>query len=487
MLRIRWASFAVLSVACLTACSDPTQLVIVVNSDVDDVAEVTVDVLFADQVQGRRFQIGSDVSLPFSLTLTPSADPELTRRIEIKAFAQERAEGPLVTSVIATHFIPERRLALPVFLESDCEDVTCGLSETCERGTCVSAFVDPEDLDDFGSARDAGPADTGTDTLFDARDTDPDTSDADLDTGVDTGVVDSGGVDTGDAGCADGTVDLNGDPADGCECVIDDELCDGLDNDCDGSIDEGHDEDADTFTWCGIVCDGATCEPRADLRDCDDAESTVYPSADERCDALDNDCDGHIDEEASVPPGRCDDDDADLCDDGRFTCVAGEIACVDDGDDDVETCNAMDDDCDGAIDESACATCVSERHASGDYLFCADGLNWVDAAISCAVVGYRLVKVLSAPQNDYLVTRALELASGRWWIGLSDAETEGEFLWTDGDAVTFTAWGPGQPNNGGESRTNEDCVAIDQPISMGGWNDNSCRGDVFPFICEIPP
>ena len=66
--------------------------------------------------------------------------------------------------------------------------------------------------------------------------------------------------------------------ADGCS----DEVCDGIDNDGDGDIDEGFDLDNDGWT----TCDG----------DCDDDDDTVNPGAEEICDGLDNDCNGFIDD-----------------------------------------------------------------------------------------------------------------------------------------------------------------------------------------------
>ncbi|MGE0786199.1 MAG: MopE-related protein [Sandaracinaceae bacterium] len=77
---------------------------------------------------------------------------------------------------------------------------------------------------------------------------------------------------------------------DDCDEMIDElddtvhEDCDGLDEDCDGVVDEGLDEDGDTFTGCRT---GPT------EFDCDDRSANVHPSTDastEVCDGLDNDC-----------------------------------------------------------------------------------------------------------------------------------------------------------------------------------------------------
>jgi hypothetical protein len=72
----------------------------------------------------------------------------------------------------------------------------------------------------------------------------------------------------------------------GCpECIPEEEVCDGVDNDCDGFVDEGFDEDGDGVT---------TCEG-----DCDDDNAMVFPGLEDLCDNLDNDCDGQIDEDGS--------------------------------------------------------------------------------------------------------------------------------------------------------------------------------------------
>ena len=144
------------------------------------------------------------------------------------------------------------------------------------------------------------------------------------------------GIDDDCDGDVDEGFDLDGDGFTSCDGDCDDddaavnpgvtEDCNGIDDNCDGDVDEGFDVDGDGFT----TCDG----------DCNDGLAEVFPGAPEDCDGLDNDCDGDVDE----------DHDADG--DGFTTC-AGDC---EDGDPAIhpaapEVCNAVDDDCDGAVDE----------------------------------------------------------------------------------------------------------------------------------------
>ncbi len=106
------------------------------------------------------------------------------------------------------------------------------------------------------------------------------------------------------------------------------ERCDLIDNDCDGLVDEGYDEDGDGFKSCG------------DLTDCDDHNERSYPEAEEFCDGSDNDCDGAVDEGDFVDQdedGYCVDID---CDDLNSEAWPGAP----------EQCDGIDNDCDGALD-----------------------------------------------------------------------------------------------------------------------------------------
>ncbi len=149
------------------------------------------------------------------------------------------------------------------------------------------------------------------------------------------------------------------------------EVCDilGVDEDCDLSTLGGIDMDRDTFIdgrCCNPMLAGATS--RNCGRDCVDSSASVNPMGTETCNGIDDDCDGTPDEDCICTPGvtrgcvlRG------VCAAGVETCTDGtvwsdcSIAPAPTGD----VCDGRDEDCDGRVDEGVTVRCWLDVDGDG--------------------------------------------------------------------------------------------------------------------------
>ena len=127
------------------------------------------------------------------------------------------------------------------------------------------------------------------------------------------------------------------------------ETCNGKDDDCDGAVD-------DAATDVGSACGNSNIAPCAfGVTQCQMGmivcAGNVDPQA-EACDGIDNDCDGTIDDMPAGAGVMCGVTDVGPCQKGVIQCVGGSLQCVGAIDPGTETCNGVDDDCDGAVDDN---------------------------------------------------------------------------------------------------------------------------------------
>ena len=295
--------------------------------------------------------------------------------------------------------------------DGDCDDAEAAVYPGAPEDDCT----DPVDYNCDGSTGYADLDGDGTPACNDCDDTDPDVNPyaAEIcNDGVDDncdGVADEEGSVGEQMWFADADGDLHGDPAvqlvscsqpegfvdnsDDCDDSASEanpsgvEVCDGLDNDCDGTVD-GPDPIGGMTVYVDADGDGVgttavsriVCTPEDDFvsvsGDCDDTDPSAFPGAEEVCDGVDNDCSGEADEGllmtvypdpdgdgygmALLPMEAC------VVESG-MSATAGDCdetdAAVHPGAD--EVCDGVDNDCSGEADEGLGITYYLDTDGDG--------------------------------------------------------------------------------------------------------------------------
>jgi hypothetical protein len=276
-------------------------------------------------------------------------------------------------------------------IDNDCDGVTDG-----DDATDAHTWYIDEDADGYGT-HDSTVSACDPPAGYALHDNDCDDSDPSFHPGA----LETDCADPTDYNC-DGSTGYEDADADGfaaCEDCDDTdananddalEVCDGIDNDCDGDIDSDDGSvtgtttfygDADGDGYGGAQFQAEACEAPpgyvTNADDCDDVDASSHPGASEVCDDADNDCDGDVDE--GVGATWYQDSDSDGYGNGSVSTVScdvpiGYVGNALDCDDyssstnpgSFEVCDSADNDCDGSVDEDAINATDFYVDADGD-------------------------------------------------------------------------------------------------------------------------
>ena len=329
----------------------------------------------------------------------------------------------------------------------------------------------------------------------------------------------------------------------GCSSIFDiPDGCNGLDDDCDGLVDENPelswyaDNDGDGYgdgelQW-GCEVPGLSSSVDGD---CDDEEPRAHPGADEVCDGIDNDCNGSVDPDDSVDVPTwypdLDQDGHGVDSNPKVQCEAPPKSSLlnDDCDDaeatispsDPEICfNDLDDDCNGTVDEHCIVehcgdittnqtwdntrvhqlTCSIEVGGSADPILTvlAGTTLWFDDGtyLGSGNTGPGQIRMQGTTSSRVNLTSTREYKQAPWqgiWGGLQlgpqDSGSTFESMdmrWAGGGTAALTVTGTQLAlTDSSVSMSDTYGVSLDDNSVIAAWSNNVLKENIWPIVLPL--
>ncbi|XP_041811569.1 C-type lectin domain family 4 member C-like isoform X2 [Chelmon rostratus] len=161
----------------------------------------------------------------------------------------------------------------------------------------------------------------------------------------------------------------------------------------------------------------------------------------------------------------------------------------------VKTCN-LSTTCPQPPDSKIPVTCLKcqegwEKHGGHCYYFSTNRLLWNRSREECRRKGGDLVQIDSKEEQSFLAMKLqdkMNFPEDKFWIGLTDSQEEGAWLWVDGSPlnISLAFWSDREPDDWkGEDKDGEDCARMGEKGSsdLNSWLDKSCKMSQ-KSICE---